>query len=304
MPRPVMTTRRSARRIGTLSSSKRVVARSRVPSPGGRPPGRSGPADSADNPTGRLDQSATCGAASCGCPLPAPAGACSRARCWALARSSTPSNCWVNTKFFGPKIWLARELSRWAKTISTSASSSPSRKALPSTTAPSAPQVGQGHLVDELVAGAGDAEELGAGDLGQDDLLGEPARLADQDPAGLGQPLDDQRGRHHRVAREVVVQVLLGQGQVLDGPGELAAAELQELVDPDPSHRRQYPPGVRVHPVPRRGASARCVARAAVPTRSASSRPSAATIVEPSPRSGWRACSARTAPACRPCTGR
>ena len=122
----------------------------------------------------------------------------SRARCCALARSRTPSSCWVNTKFLGPKIWLARELSRWAKTISASASSSPFEERLGVDDRPFAPQVGQGHLVDELVAGAGHAEEFRAGDLGQDHLLGEAARLADQDTAGLGQALDDQRGRHHR----------------------------------------------------------------------------------------------------------
>ena len=43
---------------------------------------------------------------------------------------------------------------------------------------PLAPEVGQRDLVDELVTGAGDAEELGAGNLGQHDLLGESAGLA------------------------------------------------------------------------------------------------------------------------------
>jgi hypothetical protein len=34
----------------------------------------------------------------------------------------------------------------------------------------------------------------------------------------------------------MVVQVFLGESQVLHGPGKLTAPELQELVDPDPSH--------------------------------------------------------------------
>ena len=38
--------------------------------------------------------------------------------------------------------------------------------------------------------------------------------------------------------------MLFGQGEVLDRPGELAAAELQEFVDPDPSHCAEHPPRV------------------------------------------------------------
>ena len=53
---------------------------------------------------------------------------------------------------------------------------------------PFGPQVGQRHLVNQLVAGAGDPEELGAGDLRQHDLLGEPPRLADEDPPVCASP--------------------------------------------------------------------------------------------------------------------
>ena len=49
---------------------------------------------------------------------------------------------------------------------------------------PLRPEVGHGDFVDQLVARAGDAEELGAGDLREHDLLGEPARLTDEDAPG------------------------------------------------------------------------------------------------------------------------
>ena len=39
----------------------------------------------------------------------------------------------------------------------------------------------------------------------------------------------------------MVVQVLLGQRQVLDRPGELAAPEFEEFVDPDPTHDDEHP---------------------------------------------------------------
>ena len=94
----------------------------------------------------------------------------------------------MNTKFLGPKIWLARELSRWAKTISASTSNSPSRKALASTTAPSLLQVREGHFVNQLIARASDAEEVGARDLGKDHFLGETSRFADQDPPVWASP--------------------------------------------------------------------------------------------------------------------
>src|SRR5271157_4081385 len=38
-------------------------------------------------------------------------------------------------------------------------------------------QVLEGDLVDQLVTGAGHAQEISAGNLGEDDLLGEPSRL-------------------------------------------------------------------------------------------------------------------------------
>src|SRR5271157_5333986 len=103
-------------------------------------------------------------------------------------------------------------------------------------------QVLEGDLVDQLVTGAGHAQEISSGNLGEDDLLGEPTRFSDQDPSGLGQPFDDQRGGHDRIAGEMIVQMLLSQCEVLDRPRELAAAKFQELVDPDPTHRRKGSP--------------------------------------------------------------
>src|SRR5271157_2420338 len=105
-----------------------------------------------------------------------------------------------------------------------------------------ASQVLEGDLVDQLVTGAGHAQEISSGNLGEDDLLGEPTRFSDQDPSGLGQPFDDQRGGHDRIAGEMIVQMLLSQCEVLDRPRELAAAKFQELVDPDPTHRQEGSP--------------------------------------------------------------
>ena len=107
---------------------------------------------------------------------------------------------------------------------------------------PFAPQVGQRDFVDKLIARTSHPVKLGAGDLGEDDFLREPTRLADQDPPRLCQALDDQRGRHHRITGEVIVEVLFRQGEILDRTGELAAAKLQKLIDPDPSHRLVHPP--------------------------------------------------------------
>src|SRR5208337_1396555 len=57
---------------------------------------------------------------------------------------------------------------------------------------------------------------ISSGNFGEHDLLGEPTRFSDQDPSGLGQPFDDQRGGHDRIAGEMIVQMLLSQCEVLD----------------------------------------------------------------------------------------
>ena len=90
--------------------------------------------------------------------------------------------------------------------------------------------------VGERVAGHGLAVEHGLGHLGQHHLLGELVVLADQQPARLRHALDHQRVGDHRVAGEVVVQVVLGQRDVLDGLGVPPALELDEPIDPVPSH--------------------------------------------------------------------
>lgn len=97
-------------------------------------------------------------------------------------------------------------------------------------------QVGEGDLVNELIAGAGDAEKFRAWNFGEHDFFRETGGFADQDTAGLSQAFDDERGRHDRVAWQVVVQVLFGEGDIFHGPGELAGTEFQELVYPDPAH--------------------------------------------------------------------
>ena len=53
-------------------------------------------------------------------------------------------------------------------------------------------------------------------DLGEDHFLGEVPRLADQDAGGLGHAFDDQAVRHDRERRVKIVQMLLGQRDVLD----------------------------------------------------------------------------------------
>ncbi len=103
-------------------------------------------------------------------------------------------------------------------------------------------EVGQGHLVDQLVAGAGHPEELGPRDLGQYDLLDETTRFANQDAPGLRQTFDDQRRGHHGIARVMVVEVFFGQRQIFDRPSELPAPELQKFVDPDPAHGKSIRP--------------------------------------------------------------
>ena len=78
--------------------------------------------------------------------------------------------------------------------------------------------------------------KAGLGQLGQDHALFEAAVLAHQQAAGLGDALDDQRIGHHRRAGKVVVQVLLGQRDILDGRGPPATFELGKAINPKPTH--------------------------------------------------------------------
>src|SRR5262245_12196789 len=103
-------------------------------------------------------------------------------------------------------------------------------------------QIGQGHLVNKLISGASDSVEIGTRDLGEDDLLGKTPRFTDQYSARLGQPLDDQRSGHDGKAGEVIVKMLLRERQILDRPRELPTAELDQFVDPNPTHRRGNSP--------------------------------------------------------------
>ena len=68
------------------------------------------------------------------------------------------------------------------------------------------------------------------------DMMAIAMELAHEDAARLREPFEDQTGRHHRIAREVVGEVILGQAEVLHRPGGLPAVKLSETVDPDPSH--------------------------------------------------------------------
>ena len=90
--------------------------------------------------------------------------------------------------------------------------------------------------VRKRVAGRRRAIEHGLGQLGQHHLLGELVVLADQQPARLRHPLDHQRIGNHRVEGKMVVQILLGQRDVLDGLGVPPALKLDESIDPIPSH--------------------------------------------------------------------
>ena len=91
-------------------------------------------------------------------------------------------------------------------------------------------------LVGDLVAGMDFLDKFGLGDLGQNDLLAEPARLADQNARGLGHALDHQGGRHDRKSLPVIVEVLLGQRDVLDRLGPLSGLKDRKPINPDPSH--------------------------------------------------------------------
>lgn len=73
-------------------------------------------------------------------------------------------------------------------------------------------------------------------DLGQDDFMLVIESFADEQPGGLRESLDNQGGRHHRVILEMVVQMVLGQGDRFDRFGILATAEDGDSVDPIPVH--------------------------------------------------------------------
>ena len=91
--------------------------------------------------------------------------------------------------------------------------------------------------VGQRVARPGGAEELHLGQFRQDHLLGELVVFADQQPAGLGHALDDQRVGKDGELRKVVVQIVLGQRNALDGLGVPPAFEFQETIDPEPAHQ-------------------------------------------------------------------
>src|SRR5262249_19672176 len=64
----------------------------------------------------------------------------------------------------------------------------------------------------------------------------EAIKLPHQQATRLRKSFDNQRIGHDRKTGEVVVQVLFGQGEVLDGLGLLATFEFDKFVDPDPAH--------------------------------------------------------------------
>ena len=91
-------------------------------------------------------------------------------------------------------------------------------------------------LVHQRVARNGRDVEAGLGHLGQHHPLLKRAVFGHQQPAGLREPLDDQRIGHHRRPGKVIVQVLFGQGDVFDGRGGATTFELGITVDPEPTH--------------------------------------------------------------------
>src|SRR3712207_7567645 len=52
----------------------------------------------------------------------------------------------------------------------------------------------------------------------------------------LGDAFEDQGGRHHRIARKMLDEHVLGQAQVLDSACRLAAIKFQKAVNPQPAH--------------------------------------------------------------------
>lgn len=73
-----------------------------------------------------------------------------------------------------------------------------------------------------------------------DNVLEVPG-LAQQDAARLRHPLEDQRARHDRESRKVVVQVLFSERDILDRLGRPTTLEFDEPVDPEPTHDAAFP---------------------------------------------------------------
>ena len=154
----------------------------------------------------------------------------------ALASPSTCFSSPLKTKFWSPNICWERDLIEVGEEDLRLSDQLAARQDSPLNGRPLGAKVQQLHVVHQLLARQDVAAEPGPGNLGQDDLLAKVVRLADQDAAGLRQPFEDERRRHHRVARKVLGKIVFGQAQVLDGPSRLPAGELQETVDPDPAH--------------------------------------------------------------------
>ena len=80
------------------------------------------------------------------------------------------------------------------------------------------------------------AMEGRAANFRQNHLFLEIASFAHQNAGGLGHAFDDQAVRDDRKGGIQIVQVFLGQGDVLHRRRRRTRSELRELVDPDPSH--------------------------------------------------------------------
>src|SRR5690606_904833 len=112
-----------------------------------------------------------------------------------------------------------------------------------------------GHVADlaldrdlevEAVAGDHHARELGVVDLDQvrqPAFRAAPAGELGEDAAGLGQRLDHQHARHHRLVREVALEERLVGADVLVAEHALARFELDHAVDQQERIAvRQHPP--------------------------------------------------------------
>ncbi len=98
--------------------------------------------------------------------------------------------------------------------------------------------IGENRLITQAIAGHDRIVERNIRHLRENHDMLEMIHLAQQDPSRLGHSLDHQGGRHDGVAGDVIVQMFLGAGHVFHRDGPLAAFELFESINPNPTHGR------------------------------------------------------------------
>src|SRR5215470_1688867 len=92
------------------------------------------------------------------------------------------------------------------------------------------------HFVDKLLPSEHLAVEDRPRHFCEDNFFPKVVGFTDQDAARLRQAFEDERGRHHWIAGEMIAKVVLGQAEVFHRSRRFATLEVYKAINPDPAH--------------------------------------------------------------------